>query len=241
MGPSHAISQDATNYFVALGCENDRGRNEPRNRLAIATCRGVRLGITGYLDLGADDRIGTYWLLVRRQTGDSWPVYPAWVLPGHDHWHVAINSFHSAIANQRFRERRVPVNTPGDQRRRFGTPAAWLALALVSVGAISCLCGYAWQGFDAILAASLALAVSLASGLGSLAINARLNQPELALYQVLVNLALRAGVPLGICFFVYWRDGILVEAGFVFYVMALYLTTIAIDALQLTSRFKTLT
>ena len=133
------------------------------------------------------------------------------------------------------------MNATGDQRTPTAAQAGWLALALSSVGVLSAGCGFVLHGTIAFLAAGLAVGVCLACGLGSLLITARLQQPEFGLYQVLVNMVLRAGVPLGICFFVYWRGGILVETGFVFYVMPLYFATIAVDTLLLVGRSKTVT
>ena len=106
------------------------------------------------------------------------------------------------------------------------------------VGILGGLFGYTLGGFDALLAAGLALGVCLATGVAAVVLNARLNQPELALYQIVVNQILRAGVPLGICFLVHSRKGTLAEAGFVFYVVALYLTTLAVDAFFLTNRMN---
>ena len=130
------------------------------------------------------------------------------------------------------------MNRSGDDRLRTTTQAVWLALALVIVGLLGGLLGYTLAGIDAVLAASLALGVCLATGVTSLVLNARLNQPELALYQILINQVLRAGVPLGICFLVHSREGTLAEAGFVFYVVALYLTTLVVDAFFLTNRMN---
>ena len=130
------------------------------------------------------------------------------------------------------------MNRSGDERLRTTAQAAWLALALVIVGILGGLFGYTLGGFDALLAAGLALGVCLATGVAAVVLNARLNQPELALYQIVVNQILRAGVPLGICFLVHSRKGTLAEAGFVFYVVALYLTTLAVDAFFLTNRMN---
>ena len=121
------------------------------------------------------------------------------------------------------------------------TQALYLVLALCSVGIVCAGCGFTLHGSSAFVTAGLAVAICLACGLGSLLITTRLHQPEFALYQILINMFLRAGVPLGVCFFVYSFGGILVETGFVFYVMALYFATIAVDTVLLVGRTKTIT
>ena len=128
------------------------------------------------------------------------------------------------------------MNSSGHARVRTTNQAVWLALALVIVGILGGLLGYTFEGVDAVIAAGLALGVCLATGVAALVLSARLHQPELALYQILINQVLRAGVPLGICFLVHSRGGTLAEAGFVFYVVALYLTTLVVDAFFLTNR-----
>ena len=91
------------------------------------------------------------------------------------------------------------------------------------VGILGGLLGYTLEGVDAVIAAGLALGVCLATGVAALVLSARLNQPELALYQILINQVLRAGVPLGICFLVHSRGGTLAEAGFVFYLSLIHI------------------
>jgi hypothetical protein len=99
---------------------------------------------------------------------------------------------------------------------------AALLLAAVAVGS-------ALDGAVGIQAAALAAIVCLSGSLlGLLIVNLARRRGQM-LAGVLMSMAPRMGLPLGFCLLMHLRGGALVEAGIVFYVLAFYIVTLAVE------------
>ena len=101
--------------------------------------------------------------------------------------------------------------------------------SLFGVGAVAAAIGHAVSGWAGVASAGLALAISLFSGVLALALSIWCRLPELVVYQVLLGMLPRMGIPLGSCMIVALLGGPLAEAGFVFYIMAFYFVTLAVE------------
>lgn len=119
----------------------------------------------------------------------------------------------------------------GDVRAGSGLrhPVLVLTSALLVVGTVVAAVGYAVSGWVGVGSAALALAISLFSGLMALALSVWCRSPELVVYQVLLGMLPRMGIPLGACMIVMLQGGPLAQAGFVFYIMAFYFVTLALE------------
>jgi len=92
----------------------------------------------------------------------------------------------------------------------------------------SCL-AYAFSGWIGVTAAVLAGGVCWLGGLISLWIASGQEAPDKVLLCVVGGMLPRMGIPLMVCFFVYLRGGVLVEAGFVYYILVFHLVTLVVD------------
>jgi hypothetical protein len=98
---------------------------------------------------------------------------------------------------------------------------------MVALVAVAAPVGYAISGRIGLVCVALAAGVCILAALLVLIIQARLPDPKWALAHVLAGFMLRMGIPLALCMMVYLRGGPLAEAGFVFYLLAFYLATLA--------------
>ncbi len=64
----------------------------------------------------------------------------------------------------------------------------------------------------------------------------RYGQPHQALLQVVVAMAARTGIPLGVCMVVYRRPGIWADAGFVYYLLIFYFVTLVLETMLQAAR-----
>ncbi len=53
--------------------------------------------------------------------------------------------------------------------------------------------------------------------------------PRQVLVQVVVAMAARTGIPLGVCMVVYYRPGVWADAGFVYYLLIFYFVTLVVE------------
>ncbi len=92
----------------------------------------------------------------------------------------------------------------------------------------SCL-AYAFSGWIGVTAVVLAGGVCWLGGLISEWIASGQEAPDRVVLCVVGGMLPRMGIPLIVCFFVYLRGGVLVEAGFVYYILVFYLITLVVD------------
>ncbi len=102
---------------------------------------------------------------------------------------------------------------------RFGIFLFVMGAASVAAAVV----GYRAAGRAGLECALLAAGVCVVAGGVSLVLREAVVNPRWALLHVLVGFFFRMGLPLTVCMVVYWRGGPLVEAGFVFYLLGLYL------------------
>ncbi len=104
---------------------------------------------------------------------------------------------------------------------------------LVVTGAVVIPLAYLWRGWEGLASASVAWLVNLAGGLAALWFSHMLREPAQVVAQVLAGMFLRMGIPLAACMVVYLRGGMLADAGFVYYIMAFYFVTLAVETVLL--------
>ncbi len=124
----------------------------------------------------------------------------------------------------------MPLDSPTSHFAGFGRwrRLLWFLLFVGLASAAGVVIGYFVSGRAGVYCALLAAAVCVAAGGASLVVRLVVVSPQLALLHVLVGFFLRMGAPLAVCMVVYWRGGPLVEAGFVFYLLGLYLIALAV-------------
>lgn len=110
-----------------------------------------------------------------------------------------------------------------------GVLLVWLACAAV---------GFELNGLAGIGAASAAALVFAVCGSVSQAIGDRLQQQGKALAALGVGMALRTGVPLAIGLFWKVTDSVLAQAGVVYYLLAFYLVTLAVETVLAVSQLR---
>ena len=122
--------------------------------------------------------------------------------------------------------------------RPRGLPASVAMLSAVLAVSYLVLAPFAYrlQGGSGLSAAAVAAVVCLVSAIGGMLLSQCLGGPNHAIAGVLSGMMLRMGLPLAVCMIVYLQSGALAEAGFVFYVLAFYLVTLAIDTWMATGR-----
>ena len=87
-----------------------------------------------------------------------------------------------------------------------------------------------------VLAAGVAALVCWAGAIGGMLTSQWFRGPQHLLAGVLSGMAFRMALPLAVCMVAFVRGGTLVESGFVFYVLAFYLMTLAVDTWMATGR-----
>lgn len=108
---------------------------------------------------------------------------------------------------------------------RVGLVLAGILLAWLICSAV----GHEIYGWPGVVAASVAAVISAVCGGVSQAIIDRLQAQGQALVAMAVGMALRMGVPLGIGLFWQMRESPLAQAGAIYYLLAYYLVTLAIE------------
>lgn len=101
--------------------------------------------------------------------------------------------------------------------------------ALLGAAAIALPVAFQLSRFDGLAAASIAWVVCLVSGGAAQFLGGLFARPQEALFRVLFGMGLRMGVPLVVCLIVQLNVALLAEAGFVFYLMAFYFVTLAVE------------
>jgi hypothetical protein len=102
-----------------------------------------------------------------------------------------------------------------------------LATVLLGYAAISPVAAWT-QGTPGLWAAAVAALICLAAGMMALGLIERLSASN-PLASALGGMTLRMVVPLSAVAAVYWWDGPLTETGMVFYVLAFYMITLAVE------------
>jgi hypothetical protein len=102
-----------------------------------------------------------------------------------------------------------------------------LATVLLGYAAISPVAAWT-QGMPGLWAAAVAALICLAAGMMALGLIERLSASN-PLASALGGMTLRMVVPLSAVAAVYWWDGPLTETGMVFYVLAFYMITLAVE------------
>ncbi len=105
----------------------------------------------------------------------------------------------------------------------------WLLLVVTAVYAVLAPVAFYLRGGAGIWAASAATAVCLAGCVVAMLVSDRFSGPDHALVGVLGAMLVRMGVPLVFCVLVYARGGELVAAGALFYLLVVYLATLAVE------------
>lgn len=104
-----------------------------------------------------------------------------------------------------------------------------LIVALVLAGAVVIPIAYWRSAMPGVWAASAAWSISFLTGLLALWLVHRFNGR--ALHQVASSTLVRMSIPLGAVLIVHIIGGTLAEAGFVYYILAFYLITLAVETL----------
>ena len=116
----------------------------------------------------------------------------------------------------------------------FQSPAgrtAVLALALLVGAAIVIPVAYWRAAFAGVWAATIAWTICILSGLLALWLIQRFNGPDKVVKQVLSGTLVRMSLPLAAVLVVHLYGGTLAEAGFVYYILAFYLITLAVETM----------
>lgn len=122
---------------------------------------------------------------------------------------------------------------------RFCRPAAlagrlaFVAAALLITYVATMPAAWVVHGGNGLVAAAVALGLCLAGGMGALATDQLLGDPELLVHRVLAGMILRMGLPLGLLLAVYSRGGPLVDVGLGGYVVVFYVVMLASETWML--------
>lgn len=113
----------------------------------------------------------------------------------------------------------------------FARRATILVAALILAASVAA--SFAWRvnGMAGLLAVLVAGSACLVCGVLALIAHEFLQKPQLVMYQVLATMALRMGIPLGLCLIFHVQRGSLAEAGIVYYLLAFYLVTLVVETL----------
>ncbi len=108
--------------------------------------------------------------------------------------------------------------------------------SLLAAASVAGPLAYVWMDWEGLASAAVAWAVCLVSGLLALWLAELFHHPEQAVQQVLWGMFPRMGMPLAACVLVYLRGGMLADAGFVYYIMAFYFVTLAVETVLMAGR-----
>ncbi len=111
--------------------------------------------------------------------------------------------------------------------------AAILVGWFVAAGGVLAPAAYLVRGPVGLMGVGAAWAVCLVSGLLALLPAELFRHPDLAVPRVLLGMFPRMGLPLAACMLVYLRKGMLAESGFVYYIIAFYFVTLAVETVLL--------
>lgn len=92
------------------------------------------------------------------------------------------------------------------------------------------------HGWAGAVTAATAWCICLTGGVLSLRLCECRRDPEHVMQQVMWGLLLRMGLPLLACVGAYLHGGMLAQAGFVYYIMAFYFVTLAVETFLLVAR-----
>jgi len=109
--------------------------------------------------------------------------------------------------------------------------AAILVIALLGGAAIVIPVAYWRAALAGVWAAMAAWTICFLSGLLALWLIQRFNGPDKVVQQVLSGTLVRMSLPLAACLAVHLYGGTLAEAGFVYYILAFYLITLAVETM----------
>ena len=93
--------------------------------------------------------------------------------------------------------------------------------------------GCTLHGIPGCLTVAAAFATCLIGAFVSLSLARLFVAPTQVMHQVLFGMVPRMGLPLVACMLVYLHGGMLVEAGFVYYIMAFYFVTLLVETVLL--------
>lgn len=119
---------------------------------------------------------------------------------------------------------------------RAAATGSLAAQAMWLMGSVACLylllapLAYLLHGTDALLASAVAAGICLFASFGALVAMQVLKGPAMMFGGVVLGMFSRMVVPLVFCFIVYLQPSLLTRAGLVFYVLAFYMVTLAVDA-----------
>jgi hypothetical protein len=120
--------------------------------------------------------------------------------------------------------------------RSLAARSSLLGLVVVAVYALVAPLAGAWGGRAALAAAAAAAGFCLAGAALALIVSHLLRGPKYALYGLLLGMALRMGIPLGLALACHALGGTLAEAGLFHYLLVFYPITLGVEtALSLPS------
>ncbi|MEK6247172.1 MAG: hypothetical protein N2C12_03275 [Planctomycetales bacterium] len=110
--------------------------------------------------------------------------------------------------------------------------AARLGILVAVPLAMTAIClpiSWSFSGGQGVLASAVAAGVCLAGAVPALAITHCLRGPTSSQYGMLLAMFFRMGVPLGFALGPYLRQGALASAGIIYYLLAFYMVTLAVE------------
>lgn len=113
-------------------------------------------------------------------------------------------------------------------RRWLGAPFVLTAGLVLSAGLLTPM-GWLTRAAAGVWSVWLAAATCLVAGWLSQALGRWLAGPEYLLHRVCTSMLARMAVALAACMVVYAQGGMLVEGGFVYYVLVFYLITLTVE------------
>ena len=101
----------------------------------------------------------------------------------------------------------------------------------VAMMAISLPISWSFSGVYGIVASAVVAGVCLAGAIPALVITHCVRGPTSSQYGLLVAMCFRMGIPLGFALGPYLREGPLADAGVIYYLLAFYMVTLAVETL----------
>ncbi len=112
-----------------------------------------------------------------------------------------------------------------------GHPWWVFSVAMFLAGLVILPLGAGLVGLDGVISAGVAFAVCFAAGLLAMGIVFCFPSSEQVVYQVLLGMLPRMGLPLIACMVIYFLQRPLFEAGFVYYILAFYFVMLAVETI----------
>ncbi len=113
---------------------------------------------------------------------------------------------------------------------------AILGITLLVSGGIAIPVSYWRSDLPGVYASAAAWTICFFSGVLALWLIQRFNGPNAVVHQVVSSTLARTSIPLAACLVVHVYGGTLADAGFVYYILAFYLITLAVETMLATAR-----